>query len=39
MDMKWMVIYGYKLLGGALNISSTQAMVTVGIVPFKEKSP
>jgi hypothetical protein len=24
MDMKWMVIYGYEILGGALNLSSTK---------------
>jgi hypothetical protein len=40
--MRWMVIYEYEVPGGALNLSSTkttQTMVTMGIFPFKEKSP
>jgi hypothetical protein len=37
-----MVIYEYEVPGGALNLSSAklpQTMVTMGIFPFKEKSP
>jgi hypothetical protein len=34
--VRWMVIYGYEVPEGALNLSSTQAMITVGIFPFKE---
>jgi hypothetical protein len=39
--MRWMVIYGYEVPGGALNLTSitTQTIVTMGIFPFKEKSP
>jgi hypothetical protein len=37
--MRWMVIYEYEVLGGVLNLSSTQTMVTMGTFPFKEKSP
>jgi hypothetical protein len=37
--MRWMVIYEYEVPGGALNLNSTQIMVTKGIFPFKEKSP
>jgi hypothetical protein len=33
--MGWMVIYEYEVPGGALS----QTMVTMGIFPFKEKSP
>jgi hypothetical protein len=37
-----MVIHEYEVPGGALNPSSTElpkTMVTMGIFPFKEKSP
>jgi hypothetical protein len=40
--MRWMVIYEYEVPGGALNlnyIKLPQTMVTMGISPFKEKSP
>jgi hypothetical protein len=39
--MGWMVIYEYEVPGRALNLNSTttQTMVTMGIFPFKEKSP
>jgi hypothetical protein len=39
--MRWMVIYGYGVPGGALNLNSTtaQTMVTMGIFTFKEKPP
>jgi hypothetical protein len=37
--IRWMVIYEYEVPGGALNLSSTQTTVTMGIFPFKEKSP
>jgi protein-tyrosine phosphatase len=38
MDMKWMVIYGYKVPGEALNLSSTELPrpVTMGIFLFME---
>jgi hypothetical protein len=36
--MRWMVIVEREVPGGALNLSSTQTMVTMGIFPFKEKS-
>jgi hypothetical protein len=36
-----MVIYGYDVPGGALNINSTNypAMVTMGILPYQGKIP
>jgi hypothetical protein len=40
--MRWMVIYGYEVPGGALNLSSTELprpIVTMGIFLFKEKFP
>jgi hypothetical protein len=40
--MRWMMIYEYEVLGGALNLSSTKlpkTMVTTGTFLFKEKSP
>jgi hypothetical protein len=39
--MRWMVIYEYEVPGGALNLSllNYPTMVTMGIFPFKEKSP
>jgi hypothetical protein len=37
--MRWMVIYEYEVPGGALNLSTTQTMVTMEIFPFKKKIP
>jgi hypothetical protein len=34
--MRWMVIYGYEVPGGALNLSYTELLM--GIFPFKEKT-
>jgi hypothetical protein len=39
--MIWMVIYEYGVPEGALNLNSTttQTMVTMGILPFQGKNP
>jgi hypothetical protein len=38
--MGWMVIYEYGVPGGTLNLNSTtQTMVTKGIVPYQGKIP
>jgi hypothetical protein len=39
--MRWVVIYGYGVPGGALNLNSitTQTMVTMGILPYQGKIP
>jgi hypothetical protein len=34
-----MVIYEYGVPGGALNLNSTQTIVTMGILPYQEKIP
>jgi hypothetical protein len=35
--MRWMVIYEYGVPGGALNLNSTQTMVTMGILLYQGK--
>jgi hypothetical protein len=38
--MRWMVIYEYGVPGEALNLNSTtQTMVTMGILPYQGKIP
>jgi hypothetical protein len=40
--MRWMVIYGYGVPGGALNLSFTKLLrpwQTMQIFPFKKKIP
>jgi hypothetical protein len=39
--MRWMVIYGYGVPGGALNLNctTTHTMVTMGILLYQGKIP